>query len=607
METLTSNFGIKQSPFAVVILDRNFEILNYSNRFLEELSASKADEIEGSNYFKLFPETPASFKKISKSDFRKKSKKIEIIRHLDSDGGYQWFKYHLSYWSKNKDDFAGLIVLREDITEIKRNEELLAKAMSVAQIGGWEVDLVHNAIYWSKVTKEIHEVPDDFVPDLEKGINFYKEGPCREKITEYVSEAIRTGQAWDTELQIVTGRGNIKWVHAKGEAEMHQGKCVRLFGTFQDIDSKKKMELEKQQIADRLAIATSAATVGVWDYNILENHLVWNEQMYRLYGITSTSFPEVYEAWEAAVHPEDKERAQMEVQLAIDGKKEFDTEFRVIWPNGETRHIRAMAMTQRDDSGKASKMIGTNWDITDIKSAESKTKELLHITNGQNESLMNFAHIVSHNLRSHSSNLSMLTTFLKKEQDEKEKENLLVLLAEASESLDETVRHLTEVVQVKTETIDKMKEVNVLDLIQNVEKNLSLLLHEKQAETSIRIPKNTRIKAIPAYLDSIFLNLFTNSIKYSSPNRPLKLKISSKQLSDRTLISFSDNGQGIDLARHGDKIFGMYKTFHMHKDAKGIGLFITKNQIESMQGEITVESTVGKGTTFHLTFLTAAR
>ena len=148
-----------------------------------------------------------------------------------------------------------------------------------------------------------------------------------------------------------------------------------------------------------------------------------------------------------------------------------------------------------------------------------------------------------------------------------------------------------------------MKRVNLYDTLKNVEKNLSLLLDEKKASCYIGVNKDQTVSAIPAYLDSILLNLFTNSIKYSSPDRPLVIKIDSVLTKDQLVLRFSDNGLGIDLDRHGAKLFGMYKTFHRNKDAKGIGLFITKNQIEAMHGKIAVESTVDVGTTFTLYFL----
>lgn len=176
------------------------------------------------------------------------------------------------------------------------------------------------------------------------------------------------------------------------------------------------------------------------------------------------------------------------------------------------------------------------------------------------------------------------------------------MLCEASESLNETVLHLNDVVQVKVGATEKMKRVNLYQTIKTVEKNLSLLIQEKNTVCTVDIPKNLRINAIPAYLDSILLNLFTNSIKYSSPERFPEITITSKTTRDKILLTFKDNGLGIDLKRHGKKLFGMYKTFHRNKDAKGIGLFISKNQIEAMNGKIEVESTVDVGTTFKLSF-----
>ena len=237
-----------------------------------------------------------------------------------------------------------------------------------------------------------------------------------------------------------------------------------------------------------------------------------------------------------------------------------------------------------------------------MQNTEQRLKNLLDVTSEQNKSLMNFAHIVSHNLRSHSSNLSMLTGFLSKEKKEKERAKLVQMLDEASESLNETVQHLNEVVQVKTGASEKLKPVNLHNAFKTVQKNLALLIKEKNTECAIDIPKSLEIKAIPAYLDSILLNLFTNSLKYSSPKRSLKITVKTKQDHSHVWLSFSDNGLGIDLDRFGDKIFGMYKTFHRHKDAKGIGLFITKNQVEAMNGKISVESEVNKGTTFNLCF-----
>ena len=157
-------------------------------------------------------------------------------------------------------------------------------------------------------------------------------------------------------------------------------------------------------------------------------------------------------------------------------------------------------------------------------------------------------------------------------------------------------------VQLKVGASEKMVPVNLYDTLFTVKKNLSVLFQEKDVTCQVDMPKNLNIMGIPAYVDSIFLNLLTNGIKYSSPDRAPLLKISSEITDKNVILSFEDNGLGINLKRHGKKIFGMYKTFHRNKDAKGIGLFITKNQIEAMNGHIEVESEVNKGTTFKLFF-----
>ena len=603
MKTTDLYLNIKESPASIAILDDRMNILSYSNTLARESELEGEDiDIYGRPFFKIFPEYPTDLRDLTKESFNGHSFIEKIEKYSREDKRSTWYKWKVYLWHDEHEGVDRYTVVRDDISESKRNEELLARSLSVARIGGWEYDLIANTLYWTDVTKEIHEVGPDYVPNLEEGINFYKAGEDRVKIAALVGDAIREGKPYDTELKIITAKGREVWVRAKGEAEFVNDQCVRLIGTFQDIDEKKKVEIELQEVSDRMAIATKAANVGVWEYNVVDNRLVWDDNMYRLYGIRKEDFSGVYEAWEAAVHPEDQEEGSRRIQMAISGEREFDTEFRVVWPNGELRYIRAFAITQRDTSGKALRMIGTNWDITEMRQAENKLKKLLEVTSEQNDSLMNFAHIVSHNLRSHSSNLSMLTGFLSREKKEDERTNIIKMLEEASESLNETVLHLNEVVQVKSGNSEKMKAIDLHKALKRVEKNLLVLLKEKDASCHYDIPKGLKIKAIPAYLDSILLNLFTNSIKYSHPDRQLKITVSAALRDTHVCLSFEDNGLGIDLKRYGDKIFGMYKTFHRHKDAKGIGLFITKNQMESMNGRISVESEVDKGTQFHLHF-----
>ncbi|WP_209401616.1 PAS domain S-box protein [Pseudozobellia sp. WGM2] len=729
METLAINALLKDSPVPIAVLDKNITFQTYSKVWLEEFCPEYSD-VTGKNLFKVSEDLPSEFPEILADCLEGKSSEHDGKKIITKDGAFKWLKWKANPFRNENNEISGIVLYLEDVTDESRRQELRQKAIEVARIGGWEIDLLTGELFWTDITKEIHEVPMDFVPDVTQGINFYKEGRHRDTISKIVAKAMNEGVPWDIELIIVTAKGKELWVRAMGDVEMFNGKCIRIFGTFQDIDAEKRIELKFNEVSKRLAIATSGSNIGIWEHDIETNQVVWDENMYRLYGVKRKTFdPNNLNQWQSILHPEDLESIFKSHNDAIQGKKDYETEFRIIRPNGKQKHIGAKAVLIKDDSGKPVKMVGTNIDITELtktrlllekseesfqgafeksntgmalidtkgnwikvnkslcnslgyseeelfkmtfqeithpddldkdlllldkvldgdkesyqidkryfhkkghivygvltvtavrdidgklahlisqviditerKNAEVELTRLVDITKHQNESLLNFAHIVSHNLRSHATNLSMLTGFLEGEKDEEEISDIHGMLSDAAESLNETVLHLNEVVQLKVGATQKLKPVNIYSTLKNVKKNLSVLIQEKNVKCITKVPEDLIVMGIPAYIDSIFLNLITNSIKYSSPDREPELTITSKTLNKNVILSFTDNGLGINLKRHGKKIFGMYKTFHKNKDAKGIGLFITKNQIEAMNGKIEVESTVDQGTTFKLYF-----
>ena len=132
----------------------------------------------------------------------------------------------------------------------------------------------------------------------------------------------------------------------------------------------RRLTADLQHTTERLALATEAGGVGTWDYDATTNALVWDDQMFRLYGITRARFSGAYEAWSAGLHPDDRRRAEAEFQQALREEKEFNTEFRVLWPDGTVRNIHALARVHQNVTGQPVRMLGTNWDITEIKQAE---------------------------------------------------------------------------------------------------------------------------------------------------------------------------------------------------------------------------------------------
>ena len=174
-------------------------------------------------------------------------------------------------------------------------------------------------------------------------------------------------------------------------------------------------------------------------------------------------------------------------------------------------------------------------------------------------------------------------------------------IKKASDNLTETIQHLTDVIKISLNTNDKFESIELYPVVERTINTLYPQIKTSGIQIHNRVAKDLKVKAIPAYLDSIVFNFISNAIKYRSTERVPSLEIATQYEGSKVQIKFIDNGLGIDLNKYGDKLFGMYKTFHQHDDSRGIGLFITKNQIEAMGGRVNVESIVNQGTTFIVT------
>jgi signal transduction histidine kinase len=194
----------------------------------------------------------------------------------------------------------------------------------------------------------------------------------------------------------------------------------------------------------------------------------------------------------------------------------------------------------------------------------------------------------------------MVVDVIENTDDVNEKLSYFDLFKEGTEKLAESIEYLNEIITIQQKTNIEKKGIRLKQEIEKTKKSLRLAIKESKIQITDTIPDDLIVTAIPAYLDSILLNLFTNAIKYKSPRRDATLTIGFEIIENYIVINFRDNGLGLDLKKNGHKLFGMYKTFHGNEDAKGIGLFITKNQLEAMDGKIEIESEVGHGSNFKI-------
>lgn len=243
-------------------------------------------------------------------------------------------------------------------------------------------------------------------------------------------------------------------------------------------------------------------------------------------------------------------------------------------------------------------------DITNLKLLERELTKSNEIISQQNKRLLNFANIVSHNLRSYAGNLKSILDLLLKAEYEEEKKVMLNYLRTISTGFSATVNHLTEIVDVQNQEKLRLQQINIHNYVANTIDVLRIQLDSINSIIHNNVSKNLTLQANPAYMESILLNLLTNAIKYRQPDKILVIEINAALKESEIELLIRDNGRGINLEKHQNEIFGLHKTFHGNSDAKGVGLFITKLQVEALNGQIEVKSKENEGASFVMHFRT---
>jgi PAS domain S-box-containing protein len=292
-------------------------------------------------------------------------------KFLHNEGHYFWMEGTVT----NMLDVPGVnavVYNYRDISGRKELEDLLLKANKLAQIGGWEIDLKKETIYWSDITREIHETDEDYTPDLETAIHFYKQGQTRDLINQKVKEAIENGKSWDVELPIITAKKNERWVRSIGEAEIINGKCARVYGSFQNIDARKKAQLKLIESEQRFKalVENNYDIITLIDESF--NIIYQSPSVSRVTGFS----PEEIQVLEGGenIHPADMEYMQKVFQhAAANPGKPVKAMFRTQHKGGQYIWLEGVVTNLLQE--ESIKAFVTNFrDITDRKEAEEKLK-----------------------------------------------------------------------------------------------------------------------------------------------------------------------------------------------------------------------------------------
>jgi PAS domain S-box-containing protein len=390
--------------------------------------------------------------------------------------------------------------------------------------------------------------------------------------------------------------------------------------TFFDISQRKKYERELLLAAEKqkeLSLQLQITNTQIQEANAYYKSIIENKSFYIIKLDLKSNFTYLNPSYRKKMRLEEEDQlgksalklvlpedhylfiAAMETTLADPDKTHWIT-IRMLSPE-EILTFQWEFSLIRDEKQNFFSFLAIGHDITPLIKKQEDLQTLADITSLQNKRLNNFAYIISHNIRSHVANLRGIidVTDMGNQED---RNRSFGMLNKSVNTLDETIRHLNNVLSIQDNTNLPKKLLNVKDEINKVLEIIQIQVSSSNASVHCNLFNEEYITTNPAYFESILLNLLTNAIKYRSPDRNPNIYISLTKEGDYKTLVVEDNGLGIDLDKYQDQLFGMYKTFHGNKDAKGLGLFITKTQIESIRGKIEVKSAIGVGTTFRVYF-----
>ncbi|MEM7297527.1 MAG: HAMP domain-containing sensor histidine kinase, partial [Bacteroidota bacterium] len=230
-------------------------------------------------------------------------------------------------------------------------------------------------------------------------------------------------------------------------------------------------------------------------------------------------------------------------------------------------------------------------------SRERELRKLFGKTIEQNQRLKDFSYITSHNFRSSVANLMGLITIL---EDDRGNDEFFYMMKDTALKLNMAIDSINDLLNFEKDIASLEKtDCNLLEIISDILILNKKTAREKNISFELDVPKGLTIKVLPAYLQSVLLNLITNAMKYGITADKRNIYISAEKKEDVVLLTVADDGVGIDLERYGEKLFQLGSRFHAGMDSgHGMGLYITKQQIEAIGGRIEVESEVNKGTKF---------
>jgi signal transduction histidine kinase len=353
------------------------------------------------------------------------------------------------------------------------------------------------------------------------------------------------------------------------------------------FDALQSSQLTLQESEDRLSLAVHAAGIGIWDWNLQTKQMVWDESMFELYHMKRENFSNAVDAWEKSLHPDDRQRAEHEIEEALNNIKPFNSEFRIVWPNGNVRHIKAVAKVFFSDDGKALRMLGTNIDISEQVLIQKMKAE--------------FVNTVAHDLKTPMTVIQGYTELLKMGADSsEEQEEMLNAIEAQSKAMTHLLNDMLDVArneaQVDSLYVMKLQPIGpplqkLADtfITQDNHNKITLELSPTLPEVNVDITK----------LEEAIKNCLSNAYKYSPEHGEVSMHVTEVMHNQqrKVLIAIQDHGIGMTP----EQLERVFEKFYRANPSgvipgTGLGMAIVADIMKKHGGTVEITSEYGVGT-----------
>ncbi len=426
-------------------------------------------------------------------------------------------------------------------------------------------------------TEGVH--PQDFQPCVDQYLKHFK--AHEEFLIEY---------------RLRRSDGQYRWILDSGTPVFDtEGKFLGYNGVCFDIHERKESDNQKLNLAktiqqkteDRLSLVTHDAGIGIWDYNLVTNELVWDDSMFELYHVARDKFSKTVDAWENALHPEDCQRAKDELMAGIHNIKPFHTQFRIVWPNGEVRYIKATAKVFFSEAGKPLSMIGTNRDVTDITLVDRMKSE--------------FIATAAHELRTPMTSIFGYTELLKNmDFDAETQKEMISTIYDQSKAMIGLLNDILDVAKMEAEVAEIycMKPQPIGAILTALAE--TLVIPDKHNKVILEITPNLPdVNVDIIRIEQAVRNLLDNAFKFSPNHEPINMQVTEVMQNQqrKVLIAIEDHGIGMTP----EQLKHIYERFYQadqsgYLPGTGLGMAIVQEIITHHGGTIEIESKLGVGT-----------